>query len=315
MLRRPSPPRPRPPRPLVRWLPFLLALGFAGLSVAVVAHVTEASQTYAATSTSAAIVDLAPGLGLVVAGVAYGLVRQRRSVGLLAAMIGVAWLSVDWIGWADGPAIVRSVAMVVAPFLLPFVVHLSVAFPTGRVGPARSFARRRRLRRDGIREPGVGAVAGPVPRPLLLVQLHGQLIPRACRARLGAIAHDALAVFLARRRSGARHLMCRAAQPGIARRTPDARTLPRSGSPCGAATQVLHAGLLLADPAENPDRGVFAAVFFARAAVLVALAAGITWAVLRGLRTRRSVARLADELGAAPAPGSLRAVARPVARR
>ena len=74
-----------------------------------------------------------------------------------------------------------------------------------------------------------------------------------------------------------------------------------------AATQTLYAGLLLADPAENPDRRAFAAVFFARAAALVALAAGITWAVRRGLRTRRSVARLADELGAAPPPGSLRA--------
>jgi signal transduction histidine kinase len=290
-----------------RSLPFLLALGFAGLSVAVVAHMTGTTWSYASTSTSAAIIDLSAGLGLIVAGAAYGLTRQRGSIGLLAAMIGVAWLSVDWIGWADGPAIARSVAMVVAPFLLPLVVHLSVAFPTGRVTgrPARSL---------------VAAVYGATASvSLAWALLRDPFFDRHCwanctdnsflvRAEPGAVRplttlwlyfSLAAALVLATTCVGWLSRASRAAR----------RTLAPVLGPAAlvAATQTLYAGLLLADPAENPDRRAFAAVFFARAAALVALAAGITWAVRRGLRTRRSVARLADELGAAPPPGSLRA--------
>lgn len=295
------------PRGVGRSLPFLPALGFAGLSVAVVAHVTEAPQSYAATSTSAAIVDLAAGLGLVVAGAAYGLARQRGSVGLLSAMIGVAWLSVDWIGWADGPAIARSVAMIVAPFLLPFVVHLSVACPTGRVsgrlarslvavayGATASVTLAWALWRDpffdrycwsNCTDNSFLVRAEPdLVRSLTVLWLYfslatGVVLATTCVERLSRASH------------AARRILTPVLGPAA----------------LVAATQALYAGLLLADPAENPDRGVFAAVFFARAAALVALAAGITWALLRGLRTRRSVARLADELGAAPPPGSLRA--------
>jgi signal transduction histidine kinase len=49
-------------------------------------------------------------------------------------------------------------------------------------------------------------------------------------------------------------------------------------------------------------------LFVARAGALVGLAAGLSCVVLRELRTRRSVARLAAQLGAAPAPGALRDV-------
>ena len=59
---------------------------------------------------------------------------QRASLGLLAMAIGVTWLSVDWIGWADGPALVRTVVMVIAAFIVPLVAHLSAVFPSGRIG-------------------------------------------------------------------------------------------------------------------------------------------------------------------------------------
>lgn len=290
-----------------RSLPFLVALGIAGLSVALVAHMTDTPWSYAATSTSAAIVDLAAGLGLVVAGVAYGLPRQRWSVGLLAAMLGVAWLSADWIGWDDGPAIARSAAMIVAPFLLSLVVHLSLAFPTGRVTgrTARSLV---------ALSYGAAAFVS-----LAWALLRDPFFDRYCWANctdnsflvraepdltrsltsLWLYFSLATAVVLV---SSCAWRLSRASR--AARRT----LAPLFGSAAlVAATQALYAGLLLADPAENPDRRVFAAAFFARAAALMALAAGITWAARRGLRRQRSVARLADELEAAPPPGSLRA--------
>lgn len=289
------------PHGVGRSLPFLLALGFAGLSVAVVAHMTEAPQSYAATSTSAAIVDLAAGLGLIVAGAAYGLARQRRSVGLLSAMIGVAWLSVDWIGWADGPAIARSVAMIVAPFLLPFVVHLSVAFPTGRVSG--------RLARSLVAF-AYGATASV---SLAWALVRDPFFDRYCwsnctdnsflvRAEPDAVRSLTvlwlyfslatallLATTCARRLSRASHAARRILGPVLG---PAALV---------AATQALYAGLLLADPAENPGRRVFAAVFFARAAALVALAAGITWAV-RGARSARGGRWPASPTTSAPRP-------------
>ncbi|HEU0169988.1 MAG TPA: histidine kinase [Acidimicrobiales bacterium] len=295
------------PRRGGRSLPLLVALGFAGLSVAVVAHMTETPWSYAATSTPAAIIDLAAGLGLIVAGVAYGLARQRGSIGPLSAMIGVAWLSADWIGWADGPAITRSVAMVVAPFLLPLVVHLSVAFPTGRV--------------TGRRARSLVALAYGVTASVSLAWalLRDPFLDRYCwpnctdnsflirtepdvtRSLTTLWLYFSVATALVLAASCAWWLSW-ASQAAR-------RTLAPVLGPAAlvAATQALYAGLLLADPAENPDRRAFAAVFLARAAALIALAAGITWAVRRGLRTQRSVARLADELGAAPPPGSLRA--------
>lgn len=295
------------PRGVGRSLPFLLAFGFAGLSVAVVAHVTEAPQSYAATSTSAAIVDLAAGLGLVVAGAAYGLARQRGSVGLLSAMIGVAWLSVDWIGWADGPAIARSVAMVVAPFLLALVVHLSVAFPTGRVSG--------RLARSLVAF-AYGATASV---SLAWALLRDPFFDRYCWSNctdnsflVGAEPDlvRSLTVLWLYFSLATGLVLATSCVERLSRSSQAARrTLAPVLGPAAvvAVTQVLYAGLLLADPAESPGRAAFEAVFFARAAALVALAAGITWAVRRAERTRRSVARLADELGAAPPPGSLRA--------
>ena len=73
-------------------------------------------------------------------------------------------------------------------------------------------------------------------------------------------------------------------------------------------TLAAFAILLIADRAEGPARRAFMSLFVARAGALVGLAAGLTWVVLRELGTRRSVARLAAQLGAAPAPGDLRDV-------
>ena len=72
-----------------------------------------------------------------------------------------------------------------------------------------------------------------------------------------------------------------------------------------ALTLVLYAGLRLIDQTENPEHEAFMLVFVARAFVLVLLGGGLCWVVFRERRRRWSVAQLADELGAAPPPGSL----------
>ena len=111
-------------------LSMLLAVAFGGLSVAVVAQLSIEPATYASTSTTTAILDLAAGLGMMAAGCIWWRKQGRGSVGLITTLIGFTWLSADWIAWPDGSDLVRSIAMVAAPFLLPLVVHVSVAFPT-----------------------------------------------------------------------------------------------------------------------------------------------------------------------------------------
>ena len=290
-----------------RCLPFLLALGFGGLSVAVVAHLSGGVRSYAAMSTTAAIVDLATGLGLIVAGGIFWLNHQQGWVGPLATLIGVTWLSADWIGWADGPVVARSVAMVVAPFLLPLVVHLGMAFPTGHVAGrsarwsvtlAYSATAAVSVSWALLRDPFLDrACWSNCTDNAFLVQAEPELTGSLTVLWLyfSVAAGLVLATNCVWRLGRASH----AARPSL--------ELVLGSVAVVAVTQAVHAALLLADPAEHPERRVSTAVFLARGGALFLLATGIMVVVLRGLRTRRAVARLADELGAAPAPGSLKA--------
>jgi signal transduction histidine kinase len=63
---------------------------------------------------------------------------------------------------------------------------------------------------------------------------------------------------------------------------------------------------LLAEPLEDPRRSGFMALYQARAVALTAVALGTAWALLHAHRSRRRVAGLAADLGAAPPPGKLR---------
>ena len=100
-----------------------VAIAFGVVSVPIVLG-TNVATTHASLSVRATALDLIAGLGLIAAGV---LARERRPIGALTMLIGVAWLAADWVGWATGPGFARSAAMVVAPFLLPLVVHLMLA--------------------------------------------------------------------------------------------------------------------------------------------------------------------------------------------
>ena len=290
-----------------RWsLPILLAVGVGALSVAVVADVSPIPRSYAAMSTPAAVADLAAGLGLITAGGLAWHDQRRGAIGPLTALIGVAWLATDWVGWADGPAISRSVAMVVAPFLLPLVIHLGVAFPTG--GATGRLARRSVAAAYGTAS--VVSVGWALTRdPYRDRHCWSNCTDNTFLVRAEPELARSLTVLWLVFVLGAGVLLAAAGSWRLGRASRIARRrLAPVIAPVGlaAVTQAVHAGLLLADPAEHPQRPVSTAVFFARAGALVALAAGVIWAVLREMRTRRAVARLADDLGAAPPPGSLR---------
>ena len=89
--------------------------------------------THAGASPTAAVADLAAGLGLLGAGLAVWLLRPGSGFGLLVSLAGLAWFAADWVGWEGGPPMARSVAMAVAPFFLAFVVHIVMASPGGQL--------------------------------------------------------------------------------------------------------------------------------------------------------------------------------------
>ena len=289
-------------------LPIVLAVVFGALSVAVVADLGGSARSYASTSTSAAILDLTAGLGLVAAGVLHWWTHQRGSIGVLTALVGVAWLSSDWIGWADGPAVARSAAMVVAPFLVPLILHLSVAVPTGTVhSRAHRIIVALAYAVTAVVSVGWALVRDPFldrycwnnctdnsflwrAEPDLARSLTDLWLRAA--AVIGVTVVAVCIVRLVRASSaGRRSLLAVLAPIAVV-----------------GVTLAAFAILLIADRAEGPARRAFMSLFVARAGALVGLAAGLTWVVLRELGTRRSVARLAAQLGAAPAPGDLRDV-------
>jgi signal transduction histidine kinase len=283
--------RPAQPGPFI--LP-ALALAFAAASVAVALD-TEVQTTYAAMPGRIAL-DLAAGVGLIGAGV---LTWVRRPTGPLAVALGVAWLAHDWVGWIEGPAFARSVGMVAAPFLLPLLAHLVVGSAARVValtyGVTALVSAGLALARDPFLDPNCWSnctdnvfLVHASPGAVRLIE--GFWLP------FSIVASLLVATFAVWR-------LWSASRPG--RAATWTILAPAGLAALGGAA---HAMLLLVDPAEDPRRDAFDAVFVARALAFVALAVGVAWTVARARWTRAAIARLAADLGETPEPGSLRAV-------
>jgi signal transduction histidine kinase len=264
------------------------------------------ATTHAGASSAAGVADLAAGLGLLGAGVAVWLFRPGSGYGLLAvSMAGLAWLAADWVGWEGGPPVARSLAMVVEPLFLAFVVHLVLAAPGGRL----------RSRRRRIAVGAIYAVAAIVTVGRALFR-HPFLDPYCwsnCRDNVFLLSAQAdvaraldgtwilfsLAVGL---------LLAALAIQQLAAATPTARRsmwpILVPGLLLGAAIGA-HALALLRQRLESPRDLVFSSLFQIRAWAAVGLAVGVVLVAVRAWRARTTLARLAADLGEAPAPGSL----------
>ena len=283
-----------------------LSLAWAIAAIVAIDPGAERLTSYAAAFPTARAADIAAGLGLVVAGsVAWTRPRARR-VGLLATLAGLAWFGADMEGWADGPSLVRSLGAAAAPFSLVLTLHLALAFPGGRLqsAPARAAI---------AAAYGIAAVVS-VGRALFRDPLLDLYCWRNCSDNTFLIDADpafartlddlwlwsALAIAAGLLALGAHRLL---AARGAGRRV----LLPVLGpAMLVGASEVAYAVALLRTPLEDPTGAGFAAIFLARALSFTALALGVAWSVLRVLRTRARVARLASELGEAPPPGTLR---------
>lgn len=283
-----------------------LAFAWAGLIILTVDPGSSSPTTYGAALPAARVADVAAGLGLVVAGAIACTQPQVRRLGVLALLTGVAWFGADSDGWEAGPPLLRSVGALVAPFLIPLVLHIALTAPDGRL-------RSRSARATAVAAYGITAmISGAralVRDPLLeldcwrncrdntfLVHSDPGLARRLDDIWVWAALAMAIAVVVV-----AAHRLFRAS--GAARRL---RVPVLAPAILVGAAEAAYAIALLSTALEDPERPGFAAVFLARALSYAALASGLTWLAMQVPRRRARVARVASELGEAPPPGTLR---------
>ena len=284
----------------------LLALAVGVATVLLVPHSADPPTTYGGGSALTRAGDLTAGLSLIAAGLATMIAWRRGWMGIVALLAGVAWFAPDWVGWEEAAPLSRSVAMVIAPFLAPLLLHLALAAPTGHLAsrPARAVvlalyvvAAVVSIGEALLRDPFLDRycwsnctdnvfLVRPEQEVVRWLEMGFLISLVACAVAVGALAVSRLA-----RTGGAIRRVLPLALTGAA----------------VAASLALSAGVLVLDLAENPGDTSFAILFLVRTGAVTALACALGWSAYVVRRTRSAVARLADDLGEAPAPGSLRA--------
>jgi signal transduction histidine kinase len=280
------------------------AIGLAcGLGALAVALGPGTFTTYAARVPALATVA---GLGLFGAGVAAAFGTPGRRTGALFLVAGAIWFAPVWVGWSDGPPVIRGLGALAVPFLVPVIVHLVATYPGGR---ARSVATRaflavlyaeaalsaaaHALFRDPLLDPNCwdncttnAFLVHPWPGVVHAIDV----MDRWVVAGAGIVL---LALCLRR--------LWTVTRPG--RRT--VWPVAAGGVVVGAAFVAHSVGL--ANGPERPADGAFRAIFLALASGLILVAAGPVLAWVHARAQRRAVGRIVADLGDAPEPGSLQA--------
>jgi signal transduction histidine kinase len=251
--------------------------------------------TYAGRSTAAAVAELVAGWALIAFGSLSFSRRPERPAGPLAVAAGFAWFAPDWLGWQTGPGGVRAVALAVAGVPAAAVVQLAIGAPSGSLSSR--WARAvvvvswvvtalvgigRALFYDPLADPD--CVVWCSPNPLLV---HGDRslvrVLDAVEPALSVLAVLAVVAFATRRLLTASPAARRGVWPVV---------VPAGVFLCAWAGRLVA---LAADPAASPGRPIMSTAFWLRASALAALAAGLSWALVRAARGVLAVRRLARE--------------------
>jgi hypothetical protein len=233
--------------------------------------------------------------------------HSAARIGDLAVLAGLVWFAPVWVGWDNGLPLIRSLGMLVAGFTFPLLLHLVLAYPSGRLhgAVARTLvaavyleaafaALGQALFRDPFFDPGCWANCSDnvfrlrsLPRVAGRIEVADRWFTAAAAVALVAVCPRRLL-----RDSGpARRALLLVALPAI---------------PLAAAV-VAHAVALQRRPLEDPSDPAFHTIFIVGCAAVILLAAGLVWAAVRMRVHRRAVGRIATSLGQAPPPGSLQA--------
>ena len=292
------------PANLARLVAGAVALAY-GLGALSVAREHGELTTYAGRSGVAAAFAVAAGLALAAAGLVISFARPAGRIGDLALLAGLLWFAPFWAGWQGGPPPVRSLGTLAAGLALPLLVHVVLAYPSGRL---RSTGARvlvfavyleaalsvlgRALFRDPFFDPNCWNNC--IDNVFLLRSL-----PRVARGIEDADLWFAVAVAAALATICIRRLIAASA---AARR---ALWPVLTGGVALAAATIAHSAALDRVPLEDPNDPAFRSIFLVDCGAAILIAIGLVWAVLRARAQRRSVARIVSELGEAPPPGSL----------
>jgi signal transduction histidine kinase len=277
---------------------------FAGFTAFAVSPGTTPPTTYGAASGLAEGVGLAAGVALMVASAVTAYARPGWRVPALVAAIGVGWLANDWVGWSGGPSLARSVAMVVSPLLVVVLAHLTVSYPERRTGG--------RLTEATLVALYATATLVTVGYALMRDPFFDVDCWSDCSGNAFLVHRDPAVVRVLDRAwpwvvtvAAAFAISVVAVRLGRATRTARTTTGPVLVATVAATTATaVHAWLARARR-EDPTLHEFRIVYVARASTLLAVAGALWWAAWRARRTTRSLARLVDDLGAMPAPGTL----------
>ncbi len=283
-----------------------LAVAASGWGALAVAQGPGRLTTYAGSSGLASALMVASGAALVVVGLLAASAGWRRT-GVLALVGGLTWFAPPWVGWEQGPLVVRSIGMVAAGFFLPVVVHVALAYPSGR--PPTHLGRAVVV--TAYVEATVVSIATAVFRdpffdPSCWSNCTGNAfvvrsLPGLSRVVVEADRWFAVALAAA---------VVTACVARMASASPAAR---RSLLPLAAAavafmvTVAVRAVTLLRDPLEDPRDPALHRIFVLHCSTLLLLSAALVWGWLRLRIQYRAVSRIAVSLGEAPAPGSLEA--------
>lgn len=296
------------PAPARTWT----AIGRARVPVAVLAYAVAAllvavragSPPASSTSQAGADAFLVAGLALMGVGALNLPTSRDRTVGLLAFAAGILWFATSSTGIASGWPLFRSLGLVVAPMLVPLLVHLACA--------ASGQAARRSVRRTLVTLYAL-AVFVSLARPLVFDPANDTYCGGDCAMSaflvrginptgavvtiVGLLTVLAAGLFLvtwgtvtlARASRPAQHVLWPILIPGVALGIVLV---------AGAVTALTHP----ADVALQPPQ---AGLVLARSLAVTGMAAGIAWAFLAARRRTAAVRRLTTDLGAAPPPGTL----------
>ncbi|TCO52003.1 histidine kinase [Kribbella antiqua] len=290
---------------MIRWLLPVLGAAAAAAAIGAMSTTDQLVTSYADLSGGFAAATLVAGLGLVAVGTFAVWDRTVGAAGQLSVVAGLGWLAPTWIGWSGGPQLARSLGMVVAPLMLPALVHLVVAYPSGRGASTWS---RLAISFGWSIAVGLSVVRAGIRDPFLDPYCWNNCTANAFLVHpYPALARDIDEFWL-------RFLLAAGAVTlGIAgwwlahsgRAARAASWLVVIPAAVAVAGQAAYATAVLRDPIEDPTKVEFRSIYAAQATALSCLAIGLGWAVLRARHRRSAVARLADDLGAAPPPGSL----------
>jgi signal transduction histidine kinase len=291
---------------LARLAAGLVALA-VGLGALAVAQGPGRFTSYAGSSSLAATLTVAAGLALVAAGLVTSFGRPAGRIGDLAVLAGLLWFAPVWVGWDKGPPLVRSLGMLAGGFTVPLLLHLVLAYPSGRLRGVVSrtlvsvfyleavlAALGRALVRDPFFDPDCWAnctdnvfLLHSHPRLAHGIEVGDRWLTAAAAAALVAVC----AWRLLRDSGPARRALLPVALPAILL----------------AAAVTARAITLQRMPLEDPSEPAFGWSFVIGCAAVILLAAGLVWATVRMRVQRLAVARIITSLGQAPPPGSLQA--------